>query len=95
MKSKKEFEKFDHAMRQLLRVPHSEIKAKLDAEKENRVQRRKRKNEKPRVIELEGVDPACLLTPEGRAESNRIFSRNEDKLRRFVQKGGARLHPPQ
>ena len=28
-----EFEKFDKTMEQLLRVPHSEIKAKLEAEK--------------------------------------------------------------
>jgi hypothetical protein len=36
----KEFENFDRAMDQLLRVPHSEIKKKLDAEKE---EKRKRK----------------------------------------------------
>ena len=28
-----EYENFDHTMRELLKVPHSEIKAKLDAEK--------------------------------------------------------------
>ena len=28
-----EFEKFDHMMHKLIQVPHSEIKAKLDAEK--------------------------------------------------------------
>jgi hypothetical protein len=36
----KEFERFDHAMGELLKVPHSEIKKKLDAEKE---EKRKRK----------------------------------------------------
>lgn len=29
----KEFDKFDRTMRELLKVPHSDIKAKLDAEK--------------------------------------------------------------
>jgi len=33
MKGSSEFEKFDSAMRKLIAVPHSEIKAKLDAEK--------------------------------------------------------------
>jgi hypothetical protein len=32
-KNSKEFENFDRTMRQLVSVPHSEIKAKLDAEK--------------------------------------------------------------
>ncbi len=36
----KEFENFDHAMDELLKVPHSEIKKKLDEEKE---EKRKRK----------------------------------------------------
>jgi hypothetical protein len=42
-KHSKEFDRFDHAMDQLLSVPHSEIKKKLDAEKE---EKRKRKAEK-------------------------------------------------
>ena len=33
MKSNPEFERFDCTMRKLMAVPHSEIKAKLDAEK--------------------------------------------------------------
>jgi hypothetical protein len=33
MKRSKEFNNFDLAMEQLLKVPHSEIKKKLDAEK--------------------------------------------------------------
>ena len=33
MKNKSEYTKFDNAMRDLLKVPHSEIKSKLDAEK--------------------------------------------------------------
>lgn len=40
-----QFERFDHAMEELLKVPHSEIKKKLDAEKEAK---RKRKAASPR-----------------------------------------------
>lgn len=40
-KQQNEFQAFDNTMEQLLRVPHSEIKAKLDAEKA--VKQRKRK----------------------------------------------------
>lgn len=43
----KEFEKFDHAMDELLKVPHSEIKKKLDAEKE---EKRKRKAAKKTIV---------------------------------------------
>lgn len=39
-KRSEEFQKFDIAMGELLKVPHSEIKKKLDAEKE---EKRKRK----------------------------------------------------
>jgi len=42
-KQNNEFEKFDSTMRQLMKVPHSEIKAKLDAEKKVK----KRKAKKP------------------------------------------------
>lgn len=42
MKSK-EFEKFDRAMGELLKVPHSEIKKKLEAEKAEREKRKKAK----------------------------------------------------
>jgi hypothetical protein len=31
----KEFQNFDKAMQELIKVPHSRIKAKLDAEKKN------------------------------------------------------------
>jgi hypothetical protein len=40
MRKTSEFEKFDRAMGELLKVPHSEIKKKLDAEK---AEKRKRK----------------------------------------------------
>ena len=43
MKKTKEFERFDDAMGQLLKVPHSEIKKKLDAEKEEKRKRRAKK----------------------------------------------------
>jgi hypothetical protein len=33
-----------------------------------------------KIIELEGVDPAWLLTPEGRKKTQEIFSRNADRL---------------
>lgn len=39
----KEFETFNRTMRELMKVPHSEIKAKLDAEKKAK----KRKAKKP------------------------------------------------
>jgi hypothetical protein len=41
MKSK-EFENFDRTMRELIKVPHSVIKAKLDAEKKAKGQKSKR-----------------------------------------------------
>jgi hypothetical protein len=40
-----DFEKFDRTMRDLLKVPHTEIKAKLDAEKKAK-KRKKAKKEK-------------------------------------------------
>jgi hypothetical protein len=40
-----EFERFDATMRQLLRVPHSEIKAKLDAEKTVKAKRKAKKTQ--------------------------------------------------
>ncbi len=43
-KTNNEFEKFDATMRQLMKVPHSEIKAALDAEKR---EKQKRKAKKP------------------------------------------------
>lgn len=44
-KSKAEFKKFDSLASSLIRVPHSEIKAKLDAEK---AAKKKTKKEKKR-----------------------------------------------
>lgn len=39
-KQKLEFDNFDATMKQLVRVPHGEIKAKLDAEKAAKKRRR-------------------------------------------------------
>jgi len=41
-KDNSEFENFDRTMRQLMQVPHSEIKAKLDEEKIARSKRSKK-----------------------------------------------------
>jgi hypothetical protein len=52
MKSSEEFEVFDRTMRKLIQVPHSEIKAKLDAEKADKQRRKKRKaKEQPSASE--------------------------------------------
>jgi len=40
-----EYAKFDKTMRELMKVPHSEIKAKLDAEKKAKKQKRRRKKQ--------------------------------------------------
>lgn len=42
-----EFEAFDRTMRDLISVPHSDIKAALDAEKAAKKQKKKRKANKP------------------------------------------------
>jgi hypothetical protein len=43
-KSNPEWERFAHAMRQIVQVPHSEIKAHLDREKEAKKLKRTRKS---------------------------------------------------
>ena len=40
----KEYENFDRTMREIIKVPHSEIKAKLDAEKAARKRKKSRKS---------------------------------------------------
>jgi len=40
----KEFDKFDRTMRELIQVPHSEIKAKLDAEKSAKKRKKAKKS---------------------------------------------------
>ena len=43
----RQFENFDRTMRDLMSVPHSEIKAALDAEKAAKKRKKKRKAKKP------------------------------------------------
>jgi hypothetical protein len=43
VKQKNEFDQFDATMRKLISVPHSEIKAALDAEKAEKEKKRKAK----------------------------------------------------
>lgn len=43
MSKNREYDKFDSTMRALIAVPHSEIKAKLDAEKRAKEKKRKPK----------------------------------------------------
>jgi hypothetical protein len=47
MKKETEFDNFDRTMRDLMSVPHSEIKAALDAEKAAKARKKKRKAKKP------------------------------------------------
>jgi hypothetical protein len=42
-----EFDNFDRTMRDLMSVPHDEIKAALDAEKRAKAKKKKRKVKKP------------------------------------------------
>ena len=48
MKQASEYDNFDRAMRELIKVPHSEIKAKLEAEKKAKKPKRDRKAKKKR-----------------------------------------------
>jgi hypothetical protein len=42
-KNSGEFDNFDRTMRALMKIPHSEIKAKLDAEKADKAKRPKKR----------------------------------------------------
>jgi hypothetical protein len=44
-RNKSEFENFEHTMRELIKVPHSEIKAKLEAEKAAKKSRKAKRND--------------------------------------------------
>jgi hypothetical protein len=44
MKASKEFENFDRTMREVLKVSHDEIKAKLDAEKVSKKRKKPKKS---------------------------------------------------
>jgi hypothetical protein len=50
-RTSREYKNFDRTMRELIKVPHSEIKAKLDAEKRAK---QKRKAKKPSALDREG-----------------------------------------
>jgi hypothetical protein len=47
MRESSEFSRFDRTMRDLMSVPHSEIKAALEAEKAAKKRKKKRKAKKP------------------------------------------------
>lgn len=53
MKSQTEFERFKETMTRLMRVPHSEIKAQLDREKEAKKRKRTRKSKLAAVRALD------------------------------------------
>jgi hypothetical protein len=44
MKQSKEYDTFEHTMRELLKVPHSEIKAKLEEEKAAKKRKKAKKS---------------------------------------------------
>jgi hypothetical protein len=44
MKEKDEYENFDHMIRELLKVPHSDIKRKLDEEKAAKKRKKSKKS---------------------------------------------------
>jgi hypothetical protein len=50
MKEKTEFEKFENLTRGVLAVPHSEIKAKLNAEKQAKKRKKTRASSASRVV---------------------------------------------
>jgi len=49
-----EYERFDHLMRLLIKVPHSEVKAKLDAEKAAKKRKKSRKSSASREAAAKG-----------------------------------------
>lgn len=51
-----EYARFDHTMTELLKVPHSEIKAKLDAEKEEKRKRKAAKKATSRAASRDSGD---------------------------------------
>jgi hypothetical protein len=55
-KHSQEFENFDRTMRDLMSVPHDEIKAALDAEKAAKKSNKKRKAKKPSASGHAGRD---------------------------------------
>ncbi len=56
MKSSREFENFERTMRELMKVSHVEVKAKLDAEKATK--KRKKSKRRPSSASCEASDRA-------------------------------------
>ena len=56
MREQSEFDNFDRTMRDLMSVPHDEIKAALDAEKAAKKRKKKRKAKKPSASDRAGRD---------------------------------------
>jgi hypothetical protein len=54
MKTSNEYDKFDRVMTTLLKVPHSEIKAKLDAEKAAKQKRSPKTSASGRASRVKG-----------------------------------------
>ena len=50
MKKESEFRRFERTVEELLKVPHSEIKAKLDAEKAAKKRKKSRKSSASREV---------------------------------------------
>jgi len=50
MRNKSEYSKFSDLMGELIKVPHSEIKAKLDAEKKAKKRKKARKSSASREV---------------------------------------------
>ena len=51
MNSKSEFQNFDRTMTELLKVPHSEIRAALNAEKAEKQKKKKKRKPKPSALD--------------------------------------------
>ena len=54
MKETKEYDSFSTTMRKLLRVPHKEIRARLDAEKRRKKRKKSRKSSASREANAKG-----------------------------------------
>jgi hypothetical protein len=49
-KTSAEYDKFEDTVSRLLKVPHSDIKAKLEAEKKEKAEKKEAKNKKPSFV---------------------------------------------
>jgi hypothetical protein len=65
MKTRSEYDNFTEMMGKLVKVPHSEVKAKLDAEKKSKMRKKARKSSVSRVAgdtDQLGVAPTLPVT---------------------------------